>query len=73
MGLLSGNDLWLDRDVRRLNDYPDLLKKHFSTFTIRRLEETMPDAVADRVIERLTTAKTAIDPNDREQAPPTQT
>lgn len=58
--------------VRRLNDYPDLLKKHFSSFTIRRLEESMPDAIADRVIERLTTANTAIDPNDREQAPPTQ-
>lgn len=58
--------------VRRLHDYPDLLKKHFSTFTLRRLEESMPDAVADRVIERLSEAKTAIDPSDREQAPPAQ-
>ncbi len=56
--------------LRRLNDYPDLLRKYFNTFTIRRLEESMPDAVADRVIERLTAAKTAIDPDDREQAPP---
>ncbi len=58
--------------VRRLNDYPDLLKKHFSTFTLRRMEESMPDAVADRVIERLSEANTAIDPTNREQAPPAQ-
>jgi hypothetical protein len=55
--------------VRRLNDYPDLLKKHFSSFTLRRLEENMPDAVADRVVEKLNAAKSTIDPRDREQAP----
>jgi hypothetical protein len=55
--------------VRRLNDYPDLLKKHFSTFTIRRLEESMPDAVADRVVEKLTDAKTAIRPSAPETPP----
>ncbi|WP_407193767.1 tetratricopeptide repeat protein [Bradyrhizobium sp. STM 3566] len=58
--------------VRRLNDHPDLLKKHFSSFTLRRLEESMPDAVANRVIERLSEAKTSINPSEREQAPPTQ-
>jgi len=58
--------------VRRLNDYPDLLKKHFSSFTLRRLEENMPDAVADRVIEKLNATESTINPRDREQAPPAQ-
>jgi tetratricopeptide (TPR) repeat protein len=53
--------------VRRLQDYPDLLKKHFSSFTLRRLEETMPDAVADRVVERLNAAYSAIDAADGEE------
>jgi hypothetical protein len=58
--------------VRRLNDYPDLLKKHFSSFTLRRLEEHLQDAVADRVVEKMAAAKTTIDPGDREQPPPAQ-
>src|SRR5258705_3282546 len=54
--------------VRRLNDYPDLLKKHFSSYTLRHMEQTMPDAVADRVVEKLQTANATINSNDAEQA-----
>ncbi|MFH0302497.1 hypothetical protein AAFX91_36080 [Bradyrhizobium sp. 31Argb] len=53
--------------VRRIQDYPGLLKKHFNSFTLRRLEELMPDAVADRVVERLNAANSAISATDREQ------
>jgi len=58
--------------VRRLNDYPDLLKKHFSSYTLRHMEQTMPDAVADRVVEKLQTANATINSNDAEQAPRAQ-
>jgi hypothetical protein len=53
--------------ARRLQDYPDLLKKHFSSFTLRHLEETLPDAVADRVVDRLRAANSSIGATDREE------
>lgn len=53
--------------VRRLNDYPDLLKKHFATFTVRGLEGKI-DAQTDLLLERL--AQIAVGPAAAEQAPP---
>lgn len=53
--------------VRRLNDYPDLLKKHFSTYTVRGLEEKI-DAQSSLLAEAL--AQVAVGQAAGEQAPP---
>jgi hypothetical protein len=53
--------------VRRLNTYPDLLKKHFATFTVRGLEEKIDDKT-NLIIEKL--GQIVIGPAAGEQAPP---
>jgi tetratricopeptide (TPR) repeat protein len=58
--------------VRRFYDYPDLLEKHFGIYTLRNLQRTMPDTVAERVVERLQSANAAINSNDAERAPQAQ-
>jgi hypothetical protein len=58
--------------VRRFYDYPDLLEKHFGIYTLRNMQRTMPDAVAERVVERLQNANAAIGSNDAERAPQAQ-
>lgn len=54
--------------VRRFYDYPDLLEKHFGIYTLRRMQASMPDEVADRVVERLQNRDPAINPNAPERS-----
>lgn len=63
---------WSDL-ARRLWDYPELLKKHFDIYVLRRLRDdvnALPDAVADRVAEKLQNA--SLNANAAEQAPSKQ-
>lgn len=55
--------------VRRLYDYPDLLAKHFNVITIRQMQREMPDAVADRVVEKLQQSNLSVSIPGPEQAP----
>lgn len=58
--------------VRRLYDYPDLLTKHFSAITLRQIQREMPDAVGDRVVEKLQQSNLLVSIPGPEQAPRSQ-
>ncbi|KRP89212.1 hypothetical protein AOQ73_26690 [Bradyrhizobium pachyrhizi] len=42
--------------TRRLYDYPKLLDKHFSIYTLRKMKQELPDAIVTRVVEGLLSA-----------------
>src|SRR6202007_1371956 len=44
--------------VRRLYDYPDLVKKHFSTYTLRQMQKEVSEAT-DQIIEKLNNVSVA--------------
>jgi tetratricopeptide (TPR) repeat protein len=57
--------------VRRFYDHPAILQKHFGIYTLRQMQRTMPEEVADRVVEKLQSS-VLVSSNAAEQSPRAQ-